>query len=80
MSADGDSFGSGLLTMMTAFLGTNPRLLEHIMSYSQMCEQVELTVRATIEEHWSLDVCAALFVHGQLTHAGYHGTQHFVEC
>ena len=58
-------------SMFVSFFAENTSMLEHIMTELQIYEAVERQTVAAIQNLWTLDVCAAVFIHGDMSLAGY---------
>ena len=69
--ADGGAHGELAKAMMVTFFADNKDLLEHILTELQWYEEAERSTVEAIEERWTLDICTAIFIHGDLTFAGY---------
>ena len=67
----GGAYGPLAKSMMATFFSENPQMLRDIMGELQYFSEIEKDTVAAIEDRWSLDICAAIFVHGELTYAGY---------
>ena len=53
------------------FFGKHPEMLHQIALDLRVYHKAEAETVQAIQAHWTLDVCAAMFSHGDLTFAGY---------
>ena len=67
----GGAAGGLAKAMMTSFFIENPLMLQEIVTDLEIFEHAERETVRAIEEQWSMDICAAMFVHGELTFAAY---------
>ena len=68
---DGDSDSDNAKKILKNFFTKYPSMLEHLLVDMKVYENAEQRTVDAIQEHWTEDVCAAMFVHGDLTYAGY---------
>ena len=71
LAIDGGASGEMAKTMMVGFFSQHTDMLEHILTEMQVYEAAERRTVEAIQEKWSQDVCTAIFVHGDMTYAGY---------
>ena len=58
-------------SMLVAFFVERPTLLHHLLAELDVHTRLEMETVEAIQERWTFDICAAMFVHGELTYAGY---------
>ena len=68
---EGGSEGALAKAMLTVFFSEHPDMLRRIMIDLGQFSELERETVQSIEEQWTIDICAAMFVHGDLTYAGY---------
>ena len=68
---EGGATGQLAKAMMTTFFSEHPQMLRDILNRLPTLAEIEKETVDAIEEQWTLDICAAMFVHGELTYAGY---------
>ena len=56
---------------LTGFFSCYPDLLDNVCTELQVFEKVEQTVVRAIETHWSQEICAGIYIHGDFTKAGW---------
>ena len=71
LGSGGGASGELAKTMMVGFFSQYTNMLEHILTEMQVYEAAERRTVEAIQEKWSQDVCTAIFVHGDMTYAGY---------
>ena len=71
LAIDGGASGEMAKTMMVGFFSQHTDMLEHVLTEMQVYEAAERRTVEAIQEQWSQDVCTAIFVHGDMTYAGY---------
>lgn len=71
LQRDGGVHGEMAKAMLVTFFAENTSLLEHILTELQVYEKAEQKTVSAIEGRWTLDICTAIFIHGDLSYAGY---------
>ena len=56
---------------VVAYLKSKPGIASCVVSQLGLREQVQAEFISILKEHYNVENCAALFMHGNLTHAGY---------
>ena len=58
-------------SMFVSFFAENTSMLEHVMTELQIYEAAERQTVQAIQNLWTLDICAAVLIHGDMSLAGY---------
>lgn len=75
---EGGSGGKVALLAVVAYVAAHLEVLEYIVEEHDIRRKAALTVITRLKQHWTIDTCCALFVHGKLDMDGYQAITTYV--